>query len=47
MKRIFLLAVAMTIIQMAAAEGKHLTALFSYATFYQQGTGSYLSLIHI
>ena len=42
MKRIFLLAVAMTIIQMAAAEGKHLTALFSYATFYQQGTGSYV-----
>lgn len=43
MKRIFLLAVAMTMLHLAtAAEGKSLTALFSYATFYQQGTGSYI-----
>ena len=43
MKRLFLLAVAMTIASMSiAAEGKHLSALFSYATFYQSGTGSYV-----
>ena len=50
MKRLFLLAAILTIshLTMAATfvpssgDSKHLTAVFSYATFYETGTGSYV-----
>lgn len=45
MKRIILLAAALVLTHLAAAHpaggDKHLTAVFSYATFYETGTGSY------
>ena len=46
MKRIFLFAIALTMsfLGLAAksgADGKHLTAVFSYATFYEKSVGSY------
>lgn len=48
MKRIILLSVALiwgmmaTVQNVSASESKHLTAIFSYATFYEPGVGSYV-----